>query len=145
MKSKNYLTVFARISDEAKIFTLQRVGLREDMAKELLAKLQDELKYQETLLSLTQRKASISENESQLIDKIKLLRVKGKKRQKEGKQERLIRLRFFHEIDRLKGEGLGFRKIAEYIKTYHHKQISHVTIRNAYLKIKSRLEGQQQQ
>ncbi len=133
------------MSDEAKIFTLQRVGLREDMAKELLAKLQDELKYQETLLSLTQRKASISENESQLIDKIKLLRVKGQKRQKEGKQERLIRLRFFHEIDRLKGEGLGFRKISQYIQTYHRKKISYVTIRNAYYKIKNQLQGQQQQ
>jgi len=143
MKNKNYLAIFARMSDDAKIFTLQQIGLREDMAKELLQKLQDEIKRQETLLNLAHTKAHIDENEMQLIDKIKLLRMKTQeRRKKEGKQERLIRLRYFYEIDRLRKEGLGFRKIAEYIKTYHKKKISHVTIRNAYLKIKKQLEGQ---
>ncbi len=140
MKEKNYFAVFAKINEEAKIFTLQRaLDIHPDIAKEMLSKLENELKYQETLLSLTQRKASISEKESELIDKIKLLRLKNQNK-KEGKKERLVRLRFFHEIDRLHNEGLGFRQIANYIQTYHHKKISHVTIRAAYLKIKSQLE-----
>ncbi len=144
MKNKNYLAVFARMSDEAKIFTLQQIGLREDTAKELLQKLQDEIKRQETLLNLAHSKSNISDQEAKIIEKIKLLRVKTQqKRRKEGKQERIIRLRYYYEIERLLKEGLGFRKISEYIKTNHHKTISHATIRNAYLKIKSQLEAKE--
>ncbi len=143
MKEKNYFAVFAKMSEEAKIFTLQRaLDVHPDMAKAMLDKFESELKYQETLLSLTQRKAHISELESKLIDQIKTLRLKGKRKQKEGKKERLIRLRYFQEIDRLRKEGASFRKIAQYIQTYHHKQISHVAIRSAYLKIKKQMEQQ---
>jgi len=146
VKPKNYFSVFAKMPEEAKIFTLQRAwDIHPDKAKELLEKLENELKYQETLLSLVQRKAHITQQESEFIDKIKKIRLKDKRRKKEGKKERLIRLRYFWEIDRLRKEGLGWRKIAEYIRTYHHKQISYVAIRNAYLKIKKQMEQQQEQ
>ena len=142
MKPKNYFSVFAKMPIEAKIFTLQRaLNCHPDEAKAIIEKLETELKYQETLLSLTQRKSHITEQETELIDKIKRVRLSDRRRKKEGKQERLIRLRYFHEIEKLRKEGLGWRKISEYIKTYHHKQISHVTIRNAYLKIKKQMEG----
>ncbi len=141
MKPKNYFSVFAKMPLEAKIFTLQRaLNCHPDEAKEIIEKLENELKYQETLLSLVQRKAHITEQESELIDKIKKIRLKDKRRKREGKKERLIRLRYFWEIDKLRKEGLGWRKIAEYIRTYHHKQISYVAIRNAYLKIKKQME-----
>ena len=141
MKPKNYFSVFAKMPLKAKVFTLQRaLNCHPDEAKAIIEKLETELKYQETLLSLTQRKAHITEQETTLIDKIKRVRLSDRRRKKEGKQERLIRLRYFHEIEKLRKEGLGWRKIAEYIKTYHHKQISHVTIRNAYLKIKKQME-----
>ncbi len=141
MKPKNYFAVFAKMPLEAKIFTLQRaLNCHPDEAKEIIEKLEDELKYQETLLSLTQRKAHITEKETELIDKIKRIRLSDRRRSKEGKQEKLIRLRYFHEIEKLRKEGLGWRKIAEYIRVYHHKKISHVTIRNAYLKIKKQME-----
>ncbi len=143
MKSKNYLSVFAKMSDDAKIFTLTRIGLRQDMAQELLQKLVDELKQQETLLNLAHTKGHMSDEETKIIDKIKLLRTKTQAKRKEGKQERLIRLRFYYEIDKLRQEGLGFRRISQYIQTYHHKRISHVTIQNAYQKIKNQLQGQE--
>ena len=142
MKPKNYFSVFAKMPLEAKIFTLQRaLNCHPDEAKAIIEKLETELKYQETLLSLTQRKAHITQKETELIDKIKRIRLSDRRRKKEGKQERLIRLRYFHEIEKLRKEGLGWRKIAEYIRIYHHKQISHVTIRNAYLKLKKQMEG----
>ena len=141
MKPKNYFSVFAKMPLEAKIFTLQRaLNCHPDEAKEIIEKLENELKYQETLLSLVQRKAHITEQETTLIDKIKKIRLSDRRRSKEGKQEKLIRLRYFHEIEKLRKEGLGWRKIAEYIRVYHHKKISHVTIRNAYLKIKKQME-----
>jgi len=147
MKNKNYLAVFARMSDDAKIFTLQRaLNIDPNTAKELLEKLINEIKQQETLLNLAHVKSTIDDQEAKLIEKIKLLRTKTQeKRRKEGKQERLIRLRFYYEIDRLRKEGLGFRKISEYLRTYHKKKISHMTIRNAYLKIKKQLEQGQQE
>ena len=146
MKPKNYFSVFAKMPLEAKIFTLQRaLNCHPDEAKEIIEKLENELKYQETLLSLVQRKAHITEQETTLIDKIKKIRLSDRRRSKEGKQEKLIRLRYFHEIEKLRKEGLGWRKIAEYIRVYHHKKISHVTIRNAYLKIKKQMEQQQEQ
>ena len=141
MKPKNYFAVFAKMPLEAKIFTLQRaLSCHPDEAKEIIEKLENELKYQETLLSLTQRKASITEQETALIDKIKKVRLSDRRRSREGKQTRLIRLRYFTEIEKLRKEGIGWRKISEYIRIYHHKQISHVTIRNAYLKIKKQME-----
>ena len=141
MKPKNYFSVFAKMPIEAKIFTLQRaLNCHPDEAKAIIEKLETELKYQETLLSLTQRKSHITEQETELIDKIKRIRLSDRRRKKEGKQTRLIRLRYFHEIEKLRKEGLGWRKISEYIRIYHHKQISHVTIRNAYLKIKKQME-----
>ncbi len=146
MKPKNYFSVFAKMPLEAKIFTLQRaLNCHPDEAKEIIEKLENELKYQETLLSLVQRKAHITEQETTLIDKIKRIRLSDRRRSREGKQEKLIRLRYFHEIERLHKEGIGWRKIAEYIRIYHHKKISHVTIRNAYLKIKKQMEQQQEQ
>ena len=146
MNPKNYFVVFAKMPIEAKVFTLQRaLNCHPDKAKEIIEKLENELKYQETLLSLTQRKAHITEKETELIDKIKRIRLSDRRRSKEGKQEKLIRLRYFWEIDKLRKEGIGWRKIAEYIRIYHHKKISHVTIRNAYLKIKKQMEQQQEQ
>ena len=143
MKPKNYFSVFAKMPLEAKIFTLQRaLNCHPDEAKAIIEKLENELKYQETLLSLTQRKAHITEHETELIDKIKRVRLSDHRRSREGKQTRLIRLRYFSEIEKLRKEGLGWRKIAEYIRIYHHKKISHVTIRNAYLKIKKQMEQQ---
>ncbi len=143
MKKENYFTVFAKMTEEAKIFTLQRaLDIHPDKVKEILQKLEQELKLQETLLHSTHAKANIKEFE--LINKIKLLRAKSK-RKKEGKLAKLIRLSFFYEIQELRKQGFGWRKISEYIRVNHHKKISYVTIRNVFESLQKQLEGKQEQ
>jgi hypothetical protein len=141
MKPKNYFSTFAKMPFDAKIFTLTRaLNIHPDKAKEILEKLEDELKYQETLLSLTQRKASITEQETELIEKLKLFRTQINRKKKQGEKERLIRLRYFWEIKKLREQGYGWRRIAEYIKKFHHKKISHVTLMKTYQKIEKEFE-----
>ena len=142
-KPKNYFSVFAKMPIDAKIFTLTRaLNIHPAKAKEILEKLEDELKYQETLLSLTQRKASISKQETELIEKLKLFRSSINRKKKQGEKEKLIKLRYFWEIKKLREQGYGWRRIADYIGKFHHKKISHVTIMKAYQKLEKEFEEQ---
>jgi len=139
MKEKNYFSVFAKMPLEAKIFTLQRAwNIHPDKAKELVEKLENELKYQETLLTLVQKKAHLSDKETLDLDEIKKIRM-AKARKGEGKKERKIRLEYYQLIKKLRAEGFGWRRISEYLRTYHHQKISYLTIRNVYLKIKEQI------
>jgi len=124
---------------EAKIFTLQRAwNIHPDKAKELVEKLENELKYQEMLLNLVEQKAHLSEKETLELDEIKKIRM-AKARKGEGKKERKIRLEYYQLIKKLRAEGFGWRRISEYLRTYHHQKISYLTIRNVYLKIKEQI------
>jgi len=145
MKEKNYFSVFAKMPKQAKIFTLQRaLDIHPDQAKKILEKLENELKRQETLLALVQRKAHLSEQELIELDEIKKIRM-AKATKREGKKERKIRLEYYYLIKKLRSEGFGWRRIAEYLKKYHRFTISHNGLKKAYLKAQKILEQEQEQ
>jgi len=145
MKEKNYFSVFAKMPLEAKIFTLQRaLDIHPDKAREFIERLENELKRQETLLTLVQRKAHLSEQELIELDEIKKIRM-FKQNKKEGKKERKIRLEYYYLIKKLRSEGFGWRRIAEYLRKYHRFQISHNGLKKAYLKAQKILEQEQEQ
>ena len=143
MKPKNYFSVFAKMPYDAKIFTLTRaLNIHPDTAKELIEKLEKELKHQEVLLSLAHRKSEISSQEAELIEKLKKFRSSINRKKKQGEKERLIRLRYFWEIKKLRQQGYGWRRIADYISKFHHKNISYVTLMKVYQKLEMELEEQ---
>jgi len=145
MKKVSYWYVFYKMSSDAKIFTLsQALDIPQQEAQEMLDKITNEIKRQETLLALAHQKASISDKQAQEIEQLKKLRISKKtsvKKHVEGKQERLIRLRYYHEIARLRQEGFGWRAISDYIKQNHHKSISFTTLKRAFEKITKQIDS----
>jgi hypothetical protein len=147
MEKINYWNIFARMNDNARSFTLsQALNIHESEALELLEKIENELKRQETLLSLVHQKADLDDEKVQEIEKLKEIRAsqKTEKRKKyEGKIERLIRLRYFFEIKKLREAGFTWRAISEYISQNHKKDIHFTTLEKAFKKISKQLNQQQ--
>jgi len=145
MKKVSYWYVLYKMSTDAKIFTLsQALDIPQAQAQEILDKITNEIKRQETLLALAHQKANISDKQAQEIEQLKKLRISkktSKRKAIEGKQERLIRLRYYHEIERLRQEGFGWRAISDYIKQNHHKSISFTTLKRDFEKISQQLNN----
>ena len=139
MKKISYWYVFYKMTNDSKLFTLSKaLDIPQAQAQEILDKVEQEIKRQETLLALAHQKANISDKQAQEIEQLKRLRISkktSKKKPIEGKQERLIRLRYYREIEKLRSEGFGWRAISDYIKQNHHKTISFTTLKRAYEKI----------
>jgi len=146
MKKVSYWYVFYKMSTDAKLFTLtQALDIPQIQAQELLLKIEQEIKRQETLLALAHQKANISDKQAQEIEQLKRLRISKKttvKKHIEGKQERLIRLRYYHEIQKLRQEGFGWRAISDYIKQNHKKTISFTTLKRNFEKITKQINNQ---
>jgi len=145
MKKINYWYVLYKMSTDAKIFTLsQALDIPQAQVQEMLDKITNEIKRQETLLALAHQKANISDKQAQEIEQLKKMRISkktSKKKPIEGKQERLIRLRYYHEIERLRQEGFGWRSISEYIRQNHHHRISFTTLKRAFEKITQQINS----
>ena len=145
MKKVSYWYVFHKMNTDSKLFTISKaLDIPQAQAQEILDKITNEIKRQETLLALIHQKAQLTEKQINEIEQLKRLRISKKtaaKKQIEGKQERLIRLRYYHEIERLRSEGFGWRSISDYIKQNHHKSISFTTLKRAFEKITKQINS----
>ena len=146
MKKINYWHVFYKMTNDSKLFTLSKaLDIPQAQAQEMLDKIEQEIKRQETLLAVTHQKAQLTEKQINEIEQLKRLRISKKTSKKkavvEGKQERLIRLRFYHEIEKLRSEGFGWRAISDYIKQNHHKTISFTTLKRDFEKITKQINS----
>jgi hypothetical protein len=145
MEKINYWNIFARMNDNARSFTLsQALNIHESEALELLEKIENELKRQETLLALVHQKADLDDEKVQEIEKLKKIRAsqKAEKRKKhEGKIERLVRLRYYYEIKKLREEKFTWRSISEYIQQNHKNQIHFTTLQKTFEKISQQLQS----
>jgi hypothetical protein len=147
MKKISYWHVFYKMTNDSKLFTLSKAfDIPQQEAQKMLEKIESEIKRQETLLALIHQKAQLTEKQIQEIEQLKRLRISKKTSKKkaviEGKQERLIRLRYYHEIQKLRQEGFGWRSISDYIKQNHHKTISFTTLKRAFEKISKQINNQ---
>jgi len=144
---ENYWNVFCKMNDNAKSFTIaQALNIPESSALELLEKIENELKRQETLLSLVHQKADLDDEKVQEIEKLKEIRASQKaerKKKREGKIERLVRLRYYYEIKKLREAGFAWRAISEYISQNHKKDIHFTTLEKAFKKISKQINQQQ--
>jgi len=146
MKKVSYWYIFYKMTNDSKLFTLSKaLDIPQAQAQEMLDKIANEIKRQETLLALIHQKANISDKQIEEIEQLKRLRISkktSKRKTIEGKQERLIRLRYYHEIEKLRQEGFGWRAISDYIKQNHHKTISFTTLKRNFEKITKQINNQ---
>lgn len=65
---------------------------------------------------------------------LRVARVKGKK-QKSAERKRLIEVRYYFEIKKLRDDGLSWRQVADYLNRYYDAEISFTYLREAFIKI----------
>jgi len=129
MRTTNYLLRFAKMNLSEQLTTLSRIGMNETDARELLAKIENELKTQETLLYQVKSKQNVTNAE--LIEKLQRLRIKNKSQKAETKTQRLIRLHFF-DIRKMREENYSWQEISKYIAKQYHRKIYYTTIMRTY-------------
>lgn len=114
-------------------------------AEELRKKLVKAIKEVKTLLQKDRRKF-LDRDLGQLAEttRLRILAVKQKprKRAKRGTLKKKVKLQLQH-IDHLRSQGLGWRKVAEYLQRYARLQISHNQLRLLYQKLKEEKQEQQ--
>ena len=80
-----------------------------------------------------QKKIQLTDEEAGRISAIRLARLKAGHKKKDNPARRLIEIRFFELINRLRGENLSWRDISNYIARFHKHRISHAYLRKVYL------------
>ena len=78
------------------------------------------------------QKATLTSAEAADLTARRTARIKAIAKRKASPKKELIRVRFFEEIKRLKAEGLSWRQIALYIKTYHKVSLAFGYLRNTF-------------
>jgi len=136
MRTTNYLLRFAKMNLSEQLTTLSRIGMNETDARELLAKIENELKTQETLLYQVKSKQDVTNAE--LIEKLQRLRIKNKNAKTETKTQRLIRLHFF-DIRKMREENYSWQEISKYIAKQYHRKIYYTTIMRTYKQLEQEL------
>jgi len=136
MRTTNYLLKFAKMNEEEQILTLSRIGMNETDARELLTKIENELKTQETLLYQVKSKQNVTNAE--LIEKLQRLKIKNKNAKTETKTQRLIRLHYF-DIRKMREENYSWQEISKYIAKQYHRKIYYTTIMRTYKQLEQEL------
>lgn len=85
-----------------------------------------------------QRKIQLTDEEAGRISLIRLSRIKAGRKGKGHPTRRLIEIRYFEMISRLKKENLSWREISKYISRFHKHRISHSYLRKIYLEKQER-------
>jgi hypothetical protein len=144
---KRLINYYARLPEQTRIeaHKLQTDLLRQSRDKYDNAR-QQEFTYAMLLLALAKMKSlesgqatkkALTDEEAGKITELRIQRVlTAKNKGRESKQKHLIEIRFYEEIKNLKEKGLSWREIAEYIKKYHKKKISHGYLQQCYHQIK---------
>jgi len=80
-----------------------------------------------------QKKIQLTAQEAQRITEIRLSRVKAGRKGKGHPTRRLVEIRYFEMISRLRKENLSWREISAYIARFHKHRISHSYLRKVFL------------
>ena len=80
-----------------------------------------------------QRKVQLTNEEAGRISEIRLSRIKAARKTKGNPTRRLIEIRYFYLISKLRKENLSWREISKYISRFHKHRISHSYLRKVFL------------
>lgn len=109
-------------------------GLKDDISEFAYAMLITAMDKRSKTLSVIHRKGTFTEREAEQLEKMKRDYIYGAGRQ-EGKIERLIRVRLYFEIKKLREENMSWMNVQKHIAKWHKKKISHTHIKRVYDKI----------
>ena len=84
----------------------------------------------------TKRKESLSEDQLKKLDFIRKERIKSSHKKKSSPLKKLIEIRYFELINKLRSENVSWRDISVYIAKYHKKRISHQYLKKCFEDIK---------
>lgn len=90
------------------------------------------LKQRRLLLTAAERREPLTADQAAAVSKMRIAAVKTPRRRKEGEVTKLVRLRWFHEIARLRAEGLSWRQLADYFARHHKRRVSHTRLKECY-------------
>ncbi len=84
------------------------------------------------------RKSEMTNDEAEKLKDIRIARAKANKKNKSANKRALVERRYFELIGKLRGEGLSWRQISEYLKSNHRQRISHSYIQKTWTEFKLR-------
>jgi type II secretory pathway component PulF len=96
------------------------------------------LRKRKHALTQGERKEQMTEAQQEQLRKMRLDAVAKKRTKGEGKIRKLIRLRWYHDIENLLEEGLSWRQISDYIAKHHKRRVSHTYLKKVFEELKSR-------
>ena len=82
----------------------------------------------------------LSDEEFTKVQEIRIDRIKAKKRKKSSPKKDVIRVRFYTLIGTLRGKGLSWREISDYLATHHKVKLAHSYIRESYNELSAEKE-----
>jgi len=79
-----------------------------------------------------QRKVQLTDKEAGRISEIRLSRIRASRKKKSSPIRRLIEIRYYFLIARLRKEDLSWREISSYLSKFHKHSISYSYIQKVY-------------
>jgi hypothetical protein len=99
------------------------------------------LAKRQATLSAAERKVSMTPDQAEQVGQMHLDAIQGRHKGKgEGKIARLIRIRWYHEIERLRAKGLSWRELSDYIAKHHKQRVSHTHLKATYERVAANRE-----
>jgi hypothetical protein len=96
------------------------------------------LRKRKHALTQGERKEKMSDEQAEQLRKMRLDSVARKGTKGEGKIRKLIRLRWYHDIENLLEDGKSWRQISDYIAKNHKRRVSHTYLKKVFEELKNR-------
>lgn len=96
------------------------------------------LRKRKHALTQGERKEKMSVEQAEQLRKMRLDAVVKKRTKGEGKVRKLIRLRWYHDIENLLEDGKSWRQISDYIAKNHKRRVSHTYLKQVFESLMNR-------
>jgi len=84
------------------------------------------------LAAIATIKKQIEDGKTEKDYKLRVLKAENERKTRKSPQGSLITSQYLELIHKLRSDGLSWRQVQKYIKSYHHKSISHSTLERVY-------------
>lgn len=78
------------------------------------------------------RKGRLTLEQARRISEIRLARAQAERTGRKSPTRHKLELQHAEQIKRLRGEGLSWREVAEYLRRYHRLEVSHTYLRRVF-------------
>jgi hypothetical protein len=97
-----------------------------------LSKALGKMHHYETARAVKKKSDSSDSGELRKISEIRIARLKASKQAKSSPRTSKLLLQYGELVMRLRSEGYGWRRIADYLRRYHRQKVSHQTLYNTF-------------